>query len=200
MGAWKMRSLRNSLVAVALLLSFVCGVALAQAPDYANIGRAPTDQEVRAWDIAISLDGDELPPGSGNAQQGAPLFAAKCAACHGRDLEGTSHGPALAGGKGTINTLQPQKTIGSYWPFATSIWDYVNRAMPRYQEGSLTADQVYALTAYLLFRNEIIGENEVMNAQSLPKVQMPNRNGFIPQRLEDIPDTAKRGCKFGTCP
>ena len=196
-----MRSSCSRLVALtALILSLGCSLALAQGPQFQGVGRAPAQQEIQAWDIAISLDGKELPPGGGNAQQGAPLFAAKCAACHGRDLEGTSHGPALAGGKGTINTLQPQKTIGSYWPFATSIWDYVNRAMPRYQEGSLTADQVYALTAYLLFRNEIIGENEVMNAQSLPKVQMPNRNGFIPQRLEDIPDTVKRGCKFGTCP
>ena len=180
-------SLKYFAAVTALLVSFACSPALAQAPQFQNIGRAPTDQEVKAWDIAISLDGKELPPGGGNAQQGAPLFAAKCAACHGPDLAGTSHGPALAGGEGTISTSQPKKTIGSYWPFATSIWDYVNRAMPRYQEGSLTADQVYALTAYLLFRNGIIGENEVMNAQSLPKVQMPNRNGFVARFPEMIP-------------
>jgi len=196
-----MRSSRSHLAALmTLVLALGCGSALAQAPRFQGVGRAPTQQEINAWDIAISLDGKELPPGSGNAQQGAPLFAAKCAVCHGRDLAGTAHGPALTGGTGTINTARPKKTIGSYWPFATSIWDYINRAMPRYQEGSLTADQVYALTAFLLFRNEIIGENEVMSAQSLPQVQMPNRDGFTPVRIEDIPDTVKRGCKFGTCP
>ena len=185
---------------MALLLSLAGGTVLAQTPNYGNLGRTPTEQEIRAWDIAISLDGKELPPGSGNAQQGAPLYAGKCAGCHGPNLEGTRLAPRLAGGKGTINTTHPQKSIGSYWPFATSIWDYVNRAMPRYQEGTLTADQVYAITAYLLFRNGIIQETDVMNAQSLPKVQMPNRNGFIPPRLEDIPDTNKRGCRFGICP
>jgi len=201
MGAYRMRFSRNRLVSLmALLLSFACAPAWAQAPQYGNVGRAPTEQEIRAWDIAISLDGKELPPGSGNAQQGAPLFASKCAGCHGPNLEGSRLGPRLMGGKGTINTTHPEKTIGSYWPFATSVWDYINRAMPRFQEGSLTADQVYALTAFLLFRNEVIGEAEVMNAQSLPKVQMPNRNGFLPPRVEDIPDTNKRGCRFGTCP
>ena len=194
-------SLRYFVAVTALFVSLACASALAQAPQFQNVGRAPTDQEIKAWDIAISLDGKELPPGSGSAQQGAPLFQAKCSACHGQDLEGRRRlGPMLMGGKGTINTSHPEKTIGSYWPFATSIWDYINRAMPRLQDGTLTADQVYSLTAYLLFRTGIIQENEVMSAQTLPKVQMPNRNGFVPQRIEDIPDTVKRGCRFGICP
>ncbi len=196
-----MQSSRSQFAALMVLLLFLgCGLVQAQAPSYRNVGRVPTVQEIQAWDIAISLDGKELPPGSGTAQQGAPLYARQCAACHGQDLEGTSQGPAMAGGKGTIHSTRPQKTIGSYWPFATSIWDYINRAMPRFQEGTLTADQVYALTAFILFRNEIIGETEAMNAESLPNVQMPNRNGFVPPRLEDIPDTEKRGCRFGICP
>lgn len=174
--------------------------AQAQTPNYRGIGRAPTDLEVRAWDIAIEVDGKELPPGRGTAREGAPLFAQKCAACHGQNLEGSQFGPALMGGKGSMTTTRPVKTIGSYWSFATSIWDYINRAMPRNQEGTLTAEQVYALTAFLLFRNEIIQEGDVMDAQSLPKIQMPFRNGFLPQRLEDIPDPRKRGCRIGHCP
>jgi S-disulfanyl-L-cysteine oxidoreductase SoxD len=197
-----MRSSLKYFVAVTtLFVSFACVSALAQTSQFANVGRTPTAEEIKAWDFAISLDGKELPPGSGNAQQGAPLFAAKCSGCHGKDLEGVRRmGPRLEGGKGTIHTKHPEKTIGSYWPFATSIWDYIHRAMPRYQEGTLSADQIYALTAFLLFKNGIIGENEMMNAQTLPKVQMPNRNGFVPARIEDIPDTVKRGCKFGICP
>jgi hypothetical protein len=91
-------------------------------------------------------------------------------------------------------------TIGSYWPFATTIWDYIHRAMPQNQEGTLRADEVYALTAFLLYRNGIIQESDVMDAKSLPKVQMPNRNGFIPPRLEDISDIQKRACRLGHCP
>ena len=174
--------------------------AQAQTPDYRGIGRAPTEQEIRTQDFSISVDGKELPPGRGTAQQGAPLFAQKCAACHGQNLQGSPLGPALSGGKGTMTTTHPLKTIGSYWSFATSIWDYINRAMPRHQEGSLTHDQVYALTAFLLFRNEIIKEGDVMDPQSLPKIEMPFRNGFVPQRLEEIPDPRKRGCRIGHCP
>jgi cytochrome c len=169
-------------------------------PSYSGIGRAPSEQDIRSQDFAVSVDGTELPPGRGTAREGAPLYAQKCAACHGPELQGSPLGPALMGGKGTMTTVRPQKTIGSYWSFATSIWDYINRAMPRNQEGTLTHDQVYALTAYLLFRNEIIREADVMDAQSLPKVEMPFRNGFLPQRLEDLPDPRKRNCRIGHCP
>lgn len=174
--------------------------ALAQAPNYSNIGRTPTEEEIRAWNIAIGPAGRELPAGSGTAKEGAKLFATKCAACHGPTAEGTQLAPRLLGGQGTISTLQPLRTIGSYWPFATTVWDYINRAMPRNQEGSLRPDEIYSLTAYILYRNGIIQETDVMDAQSLPKVQMPNRNGFIPQRLEDIHDLQTRGCSAGHCP
>lgn len=193
-----MRSSPSRLVPVILLAASIG--AQAQTPTYRGIGRAPTEQEIRAQDFSISVDGTELPPGRGTAREGAPLFAQKCAGCHGPELQGSPLGPALMGGKGTLTTTRPVKTIGSYWSFATSIWDYINRAMPRNQEGSLTADQVYALTAFLLFRNEIIQEGDVMDAQSLPKIQMPFRNGFLPQRLEDLPDPRKRGCRIGHCP
>jgi len=173
--------------------------AWAQAPSY-NVGRSPTKEEIRAWDISIGPDGRELPPGSGTAKQGAAIYAKKCAACHGPTGEGSQLAPHLLGGKGTLTTLQPVRTIGSYWPFATTIWDYINRAMPQGQGGSLSANEVYALTAFVLFRNSIVGETDVVDAKSLPKVRMPNRNGFIPSRLEDIGDLQKRGCDGGHCP
>ena len=193
-------SLDRFILIIALGVCFACAVARAQTPDYGNVGRTPSADEIHAWDIAISLDGKELPPGSGTAKEGAALFSQKCAACHGPTLEGTALGPALVGGKGSLTTPRPSRTIGSYWPFATSLWDYINRAMPRNNEGSLSASDVYSLTAFLLYKNEIVKESDSIDAKSLPKVQMPNRSGFIPQRIEDISDVKKRACRLGTCP
>lgn len=190
---------------------FVCGLVLAAAlhaqdRQYPGLGSEPTTEEIRAWDIAINPDGDELPPGRGTAKEGAALYAQKCAACHGQDLEG-GVGPELAGGQGTLGTLKPIKSIGNYWPFATTIWDYINRAMPpnNYNvpippDQQLTPDNVYALTAYLLYRNGIIGESDVLDANSLPEINMPNRNGFVPVNLQDVLDYRGRGCRAGTCP
>jgi cytochrome c len=176
-----------------------CGVALGQTAALKNLGRAPTEEEIRAWDIAISTDGKELPPGRGMAKDGAPIYADKCARCHGATGQEGQLGPRLVGGKGTLDTLQPVMTVGSYWPFATTVWDYIHRAMPRMKEGSLSADEVYSLTAFLLYKNGIIEKNDVMDAKSLPKIQMPNRNGFVTPRLEDIGDVRKRDCVLGHC-
>jgi len=158
-------------------------------------------------DIAIDPEGKGLPAGSGTALEGSVLYAQQCAACHGQDLRGSDIGKPLAGGQGTLGSLKPVKTIGSYWPFATSIWDFINRAMPPNlynvpvePEQKLTADEVYSLTAFILNRNDIIGESDVIDANSLPKVQMPNRNGFVPSQLEDLLDYRGRGCRAGTCP
>ena len=183
-----------------LLIATACAGAAAQAPSYKNVGRAPTAQEIQAMDIAIGTDGKELPPGSGNAKTGARLFNEKCVACHGENLEGSAQAPALVGGKGTLTSLRPKLTAGSYWPFATTIFDYVRRAMPRYQEGSLKVDEVYSLTAFILFRNDIVKEDDVIDAKALPKIKMPNRDGFIPQNLDLIHDWKARGCKLGHCP
>jgi len=186
------------LVPVALLA--VCAAASAQAPNYKNVGRAPTREELRAGEHAILSSGKELPPGSGTAIEGAEIFSGKCAVCHGPAAEGTPLAPRLVGGKGTLNSPRPVLTIGSYWPFATTIYDYINKSMPRGQEGTLQPDEIYALTAFLLYKNDIIKESDVIDASTLPKVQMPNRNGFVPPRLEDIHDIKKRGCRLGHCP
>jgi mono/diheme cytochrome c family protein len=163
--------------------------ASAQTPTYPGIGRTATDQEIGPWDIAIGPSGKELPPGSATAKEGAQVYAGKCAVCHGpTGTEGQKNGgegrtaPALVGGQGTLNSNDPLRTVGSYFAYATTAWDFISRAMPRGQEGTLTPDEVYAVTAFLLYRNGIIQETDVMDAKSLPKVQMPNRNGYYPPR------------------
>lgn len=173
--------------------------ALAQTPTY-DVGRTPSEDEIRAWDIAIGPSGKELPAGRGTAKDGTRIYAEKCARCHGptgvEKGNGVTNQP-LVGGKGTLNTLNPVKTVGSHWPFATTIWDYIRRAMPLGAEGSLSTDEVYALTAFLLYRNDIIKETDVIDAKTLPKIQMPNRNGFIPERFDEI---RRWRCNLGTCP
>ena len=172
MGACAMR-----LVEAAALFLFLQSIVTAQAPKY-GLGRAPTPDEIRVWDVAISPDGKELPAGSGRVADGAKVYAARCAACHGKTgREGPND--MLVGGQGSLNTAKPVKTIGSYWPYATTVWDYINRSMPFDKPGSLSAEDVYAVTAYVLSLNGIIRENDVMNAKTLPQVKMPNRNGFI---------------------
>lgn len=173
-----MRCFLNRLVAV-MVLVLLCGMgALAQGTTY-KLGRAPSGEEIRAWDTSVGVQGKELPPGSGTAKEGAPIYAKKCAGCHGATgKEGPSR--VLVGGQGTLKNINPIKTIGSYYPFATTLWEQINRVMPENKEGSLSPKEVYALTALLLSWNGIIRESDVMDAKSLPKVQMPNRNGFTP--------------------
>jgi hypothetical protein len=188
-------------IAIAALLAMATAASgLAQTRSYPDIGRTPTADEIRKWDIAIGPGGKELPPGRGTVPQGAFLyFAKRCTVCHGSVLEGTQYGPRLAGGHGTLATSEPVRTVGSYWPFATTLWDYINRAMPRspYQEGSLTPDEVYALTAFILYKNDIVAIDDSVEATTLPKIRMPNRDGFVPSR----PDWNwyERSCRFGKC-
>ena len=156
----------------------------AQSPRH-GVGRAPTDQEIHALGITIAPDGTGLPEGSGNAVDGRTLFAQRCAKCHG-EKAGGDIGPALVGGQGTLATPKPRKTVGSFWPYAPIVWDYVNRAMPFDQPGLLNHSQVYAAVAFILHLNGIVGENEVMNAKTLPKIRMPNRDGFVPDPRPDV--------------
>lgn len=185
---------------LALALAACASTSWTQTPDYKNVGRAPTDSEIKAWDITVGPDGKGLPPGAGTAKDGAAIFAEKCAPCHTPTAEGGKQGPALVGGTGTLKSLHPVQTVGSYWPFATTIWDYINRAMPRGQGGSLSPDEVYSLTAFLLYRNGVVKEDDLIDAKSLPKIEMPNRNNFVPENLSDIWEHNKRACHTGTCP
>lgn len=192
MGAFTMRF--SNLFALAAVL-VACAAASAQTGKYDNVGRTATPEEIRARDITILPSGKGLPPGKGTAKEGAPIYATRCAYCHGATgKEGGPLAPKLVG-----DTSYERGPMTS-WPFATSVWDYINRAMPRYREGTLTPDQVYAVTAFLLYRSGIIKENDVMDAKSVAELQMPNRNGWVPSRLEDIPDLKKRGGRNGQYP
>ena len=130
------------------------------------------------WNLSIAPDGKGLPAGNGTAAQGALIFAEQCAACHGPEGIGGAAEP-LVGEVGSLTDDYPEKTVNSYWPYATTLFDYIRRAMPIQAPFSLTADEVYALSAYILSQDDIIAKDAVMNAETLPKVEMPNRNGFV---------------------
>jgi len=165
-------------------------VLAAQSPKY-GVGRPPTADQIRELGAAIAPDGTGLPEGSGTVAEGREVFAAKCSRCHG-EKAGGDVGPALVGGQGTLATAKPVKTVGSFWPYATTVWDYVNRAMPFDQPGQLTPPQVYAVVAYILNLNGIIANDQVMDAKSLPKVKMPNRDGFVADPRPDVGKKVKR--------
>ena len=166
-------------LALALIAGGCAGAgATAGTPEGPNLGREATPAQVAGWDISVGPDGAGLPPGKGTAAAGALVYEQKCQACHGAKGAGQPN-DRLVGGQGTLASKTPVKTIGSYWPYATTVFDYVRRAMPYIQPQSLTNDEVYALTAYLLNLNGIIGDGDEMNAQSLPKVKMPNQANFI---------------------
>ncbi len=169
---------RCAALAAAVTLSVAGGAAWTGEKDGPHLGRPATAADIAAWQLNVFPDGTGLPPGRGTAAQGAPLFAKRCASCHGEEgIGGTAE--ELAGGHEPLTSAVPDKNIGTYWPYATTLFDFTRRSMPMDAPGSLTADEIYALTAYLLFRNGIIKAGEEMNARTLPKVKMPNRNGFL---------------------
>src|SRR2546425_209227 len=166
-----------------IALGLGSSVAFAQGP---NLGRPISPAEIAAWDISILPDGSGLPPGGGTPAQGSRIYAQKCAACHGENGKGAQNA-ALVGGLPLTTGIDATKTIANFWPYATTLFDFTRRAMPWPQPRTLTNDEVYALTAYILALNKIIGENDVMNATTLPKVRMPNRDGFIVRFPERMP-------------
>jgi cytochrome c len=165
---------RLTLIVATLAIAFGASRALADGP---NLGKPITPKELEAWDIFVMPDGTGLPPGSGTAAQGAPIYAQKCALCHGEGGKG-GIAAAVVGGPPRAS-LDGGKTIANYWPYATTLFDFIRRAMPYSQPSSLTSEEIYAVTAYLLAINKLIGENDTMNAETLPKVKMPNRDNFI---------------------
>ena len=173
---------------VAMLVA--AGALAAQAPKY-GVGQPATPEQIRALGSAIAPDGSGLPEGSGTVAAGREVFAARCSKCHGEKAEGAV-GPTLVGGQGTLRTAKPLKTVGSYWPYATTVWDYINRAMPFDQPGLLKPPEVYALVAYILNLNGIIGNSDVMDSKTLAKVKMPNRDGFVSDPRPDSKNKAPR--------
>jgi cytochrome c len=151
-----------------------------------NLGTPISEAEIAPWDISILPDGTGLPPGSGTPADGARIFAAKCSVCHGENGKG-GLAAAIAGGGPLTSAIETTKTIANFWPYATTLFDFTRRAMPWPRPRTLTNDEVYALTAYMLSLNKIVGDNDVMNAQTLPTVRMPNRDGFIARFPERLP-------------
>lgn len=177
-GVWRaMPVALSSLIALAACSSIAPGEPQAGASGH-DIGTPVTDQDLAAWNIDIAPDGRGLPAGSGDVATGAHVFAEKCAACHGAEGQG-GLGDPLVGGLGSLASAKPKRTVGSYWPYATTLFDYIRRAMPYNAPQSLSADEVYAVSAFLLNRNGIVPADTRLDAASLPRVVMPNRNGFV---------------------
>ncbi len=180
------RHYRAALALVPVLAATTVAGADAGDDGRYGLGHAAAPAHIAAQDIAIAPNGAELPPGGGDARTGAAVYAARCAACHGSSgREGPD--PVLVGGQGTLASDAPLQTIGSYWPYATTVFDYVRRAMPFTAPGSLTPDEVYAVTAFLLHANGIIEADTVLDRETLPAVVMPNRDGFVPDPRPDLP-------------
>ena len=168
----------RSVRCLALAIAAISVGPAARAGEPYGLGRAATPQEVAGWDIDVSPSGAGLPPGRGDARQGEAIFAEKCASCHGAHGEGKPM-DRLVGGVGALRDKKPEKTVGSYWPYATTLFDYVRRAMPLNAPQSLTPDEVYAVSAYVLFLNGIVPQDTTLDASKLAKIEMPNRNGFV---------------------
>ncbi len=168
------------------LLLLIGGAVGAGERSLYGFGRPAADAEINAWNIDVAPDGTGLPPGQGTVQQGAVVYAKQCASCHGvTGVEGPQQ--RLLGGQGSLASDKPVKTIGSFWPYATTLYDYIYRAMPLTAPQSLTADEVYALVAWLLHENGIVLADAVMDATTLPAVRMPNRDGFVQDPRPDAP-------------
>ncbi len=179
-------------LATALLFAILASVpAWGQShAGYYGYGRAPSEAEIGGWAISVRPDGQGLPPGKGTVSDGAEVYVQQCAACHGTFGEGADRYPKLVGG--SLKGERPEPTVGSYWPFATTLFDYVNSAMPFPSPHQLSADQVYAITAYILNLNNLVDSDFVAKADTLPKVKMPNHDSFVWK--DPRPDTKNTQC------
>jgi cytochrome c len=165
----------STAILVGAIVIALTGPALAY-----DFGRPATAEEIALWDIDVRPDGKGLPPGRGTVVQGKQVFADNCAACHGDNGVGGIK-DRLVGGQGTLTSDAPVKTVGSYWPYATTLFDYIHRAMPYQAPGSLSDDDTYAVAAYILSLNGILPADGTLDRENLPKIRMPNRNGFLPE-------------------
>lgn len=191
MSSWPNDRLWLCGAALTLTVGLASFAAFAQQVGYGSghypFGASPTEAEIAAWKNDARPDGVGLPTGAGTYQVGAQVYAEQCAACHGANLKGLKDknlpqggGPPLIGGRGTLATPKALETVESYWPYAVTLFDYIRRSMPYTAPGSLDANEIYALCAYILGQANIIDKNTTIDAASLPKVEMPNRNGFYP--------------------
>jgi cytochrome c len=166
------------------LLLLIALPLTAQGPRY-GVGRAATEQEVKALDLSIGPDGANLPPGQGSVADGAQLYERECRECHGPEGKGSEE-TGFIGTPQDLRLEKPKKTVGGYWPYATTLYDYIRRAMPFKTPGSLSDDQVYAVTAYVLSLNKIVGQDETLDAEKLKQIKMPNRDGFVADPRPDV--------------
>lgn len=172
------------MVGTATLVLVMAAAVRAQSPTY-HVGRTPTAAEIAAADSAIGPSGAELPAGASTAAAGRGVYTRRCQGCHGATgKEGPND--VLAGGTGSLTTERPLRTVGSYWPYATTLFDYIRRAMPYMTPGVLTDEEVYGATAYVLYLNGLVGENDVVDAKTLPALKMPNRSGFVKDARPDV--------------
>lgn len=183
------KSLNLGVAAIALAVSG----AVSAGP--LGIGSTATAEMIAGWDIDIRPDGTGLPDGEGSVADGEGLYEAKCASCHGLFGEGAGRWPVLAGGEGTLDTAHPEKTVGSYWPYASTLWDYIHRAMPYPAPQSLTDDEVYSISAYVLYLNDIVDDDFIANKETFAQVKMPNEPNFY---IDDRPDVQNERC-FKNC-
>ena len=170
-----MSKFRNLVLGIALGGS-VMTPALAEG---LGLGRAALPEEIAAWDLDVSPDGTGLPVGSGSVEDGEMLFSDNCASCHGEFAEGVDNWPKLAGGDGTLAMKDPVKTVGSYWPYLSTVWDYAHRSMPFGDAQTLSVDDTYAIVAYILYSNTIVEDDFVLSNENFLEVEMPNKDGFI---------------------
>jgi cytochrome c len=181
---------RITLVALALAIAVVSldfARAHPQAQQY-GIGRPATPEEIKTRNISVAPDGTGLPPGHGTVEQGREIYNSRCALCHGDRGQGIDSYPTLVGGRGTLASKKPELTVGSYWPYSTTVWDYIHRTMPYQQPGTLSPNETYAVTAYILYMNGIVDGKTDLTQRTLPDVKMPNRDGFIPDTRPDMPE------------
>ncbi|MEX0694008.1 MAG: c-type cytochrome [Rhodospirillales bacterium] len=193
MSAWL-----KSLLCAVLLGGMVTGTLAASERMFPGVGTVPTAEEIKSWDIDVRPDGQGAPEGHGTAGEGERVYLVKCASCHGEFGEGGGRYPVLIGGFGTLKNMRPEKTIGSYWPYASTVFDYIKRAMPFGDAQSLSNDEVYALTAYLLFMNDVIAEDFAVTRDNIGKIRMPNVANFIDDTRPDAqPDgpACMKNCK-----
>ncbi len=184
----------------AIALAGVMGVVGVADAGKLGLGREATTEEIAGWDIDIRPDGQGLPVGSGSVEDGESIYEEQCASCHGDFGEGVDNWPVLAGGLGTLKSEHPVKTIGSYWPYLSTVWDYINRAMPFGYAQSLEPDEVYAITAYLLNMNDLVDYDFVLSNENFTEVRLPNEENFFVDQHPDTPtlaqkDPCMRDCK-----